>query len=91
MRGHHARAGGGGDLQIGRIGEPADVVADHGAGGEGRLGHRSAPGIDRERKVEPLAQGRHGGHHALQLLGHTDLGSGTRLHPADVEDVCPLA
>ncbi len=69
------------------VGQPADVVAHHGALGKGGTGNRGAPGIDRDRRVEACRQACHDRNDAIELFGLGDLGSGARLHATDVEDV----
>ena len=72
------------------VGQAADVVAHHRALGVGGAGHRGAPGVDRDRRVEARHQAGDDRHDAVELLGLGDLGPGSRLDPADVEDVGPL-
>ena len=43
--------------QVVGVGEPADVVADHGTRRVGRPGHRRPPGVDRERDVDTASAG----------------------------------
>ena len=73
--------------EVPRIGEAADVVADHGAGGIRLGGHRGPPGVDRERDVEAVPEGGDGRDHPVELLGLTDRRTGPGLHPAHVEQV----
>ena len=50
----------------------------------------AAPGVDRDRHVEPHLQGLDGRDHALELLRGGDLGPGPGLHATDVEEVGAL-
>ena len=72
------------------IGQAADVVAHHGALGVRGAGDRGAPGVDRDGRVEAGHQAGHDGHDAVELLGLGDLGAGSGLDAADVEDVRPF-
>ena len=79
-----------GDRKKFRIGETADVVADVGADLAGLLEHRCPEGVDRDRQIEALPEGLDGGHHAIDLLLHGDLGARTGLRAADIEEIGPL-
>lgn len=79
--------GGGAHVQVGGVGEPADVVAHVGAGGEARLRHARAPGVDAERQVEPSGQRFDRGHDPVQLFGLGHLVAGSCLDATDVEEV----
>ena len=87
MGGHHRGAGRGGHGQVLGVGEAADVVAHHGAGGEAGAGHRRPPRVDRQGHVEAGGEGLDGGHDPVELLLLADLVAGPGLHPADVEEV----
>ena len=79
-----------GDREKLRIGETADVVADVGADLARLLEHRCPEGVDRDRQIEALPEGLDGGHHAIDLLLHGDLGTRTGLRAADIEEIGPL-
>ena len=91
MARHHGGSGLGGDRQEIGIGETADVVAQQGAGGVGRLGHRGPPGVHRQRHVEAGSECLDGGHDALELLARGDLAAGSGLDAAHVENVGAVA
>ena len=98
--GPHALAAGVGEHQRRTMGrddgrylgiDPAPgIVDDIGPGGEHRVGHLSAIGVDRDRQVpelgtEPFDEG----HHAPQFLAHGHLTPRCRLDPTDVDEVSP--
>ena len=87
VRGDNGRAVLRRDRQVVGIAEPGDVVADDRAGAARGVEHRRAPRVDRDRHVEAPDEGLDRGDHAVELLCLPDLGSGTRLHAPDVEQV----
>ena len=89
--GHHRCARSGGRGQVARVGEAADVVADHGARLVRRRGHRCPPGVDRQRDVEAGVEGLDGRHHPIELLGLAHLRPRAGLDAAHVQDVGALA
>ena len=77
----------GGDGEVVGIGEAADVVADDRARLARLVEHRRPPRVARDGDVEALVQRRDGRDDAVELLRLADLGTGTGLHAADVEEV----
>ena len=85
--GHHGGAVPGGDREVVRVGEPADVVADDRAGPAGGVEHRRPPRVDREWDGHAGVEGLDGRDGAVELLGFAHVGSRAGLHAADVEHV----
>ncbi len=90
MGGDDGRFVGRGHGQVLGVGEPADVVAEPGAGPEGLLGHRGPPGVHRDGQVVPVDQALDGGQEPFDLFALGHLGTGTGLDGADIQDVGPL-
>ncbi len=78
------------DREVVGIAEPTDVVADDRAGLARLVEHRRPPGVARDGDVEALVEGGDGRDHPVELLGLVDLGTGSGLHAADVEQVGTL-
>ena len=77
----------GGDGEVLRIVEPADVVPDDRARAARFGEHRGPPRVDRERDIQAGVERSDRRHHPVELLGLADLGPGPGLHPAHVEQV----
>ncbi len=90
VRRHDRRVRRGGHLEVGRVGEAADVVTDAGADVKTRLRHRRAPRVDAERNVEANRQLTQYRHHAIELFFFADRVTGSGLHSPDVQDVRSL-
>ena len=88
--GHHRRAVLRRDAEVVGIAEAADVVADDRTGLARLVEHRGPPGVARDGDVEALVQRLDRRDDAVELLVLADLGTGSGLHPADVEEVGAL-
>ena len=75
------------DGEVTRVGEPADVVAEHRPGRIRGLGDHGAPGVDRECDVEAGRDRLDHGDDTVELLGDAYGLAGAGLHAADVDDV----
>jgi hypothetical protein len=75
------------DGEVTRVAEPADVVAEHRPGRVSGFGDLGAPGVDRERDVEPPRDRLDCGDDTVELLGDAYGLAGAGLHAADVDDV----
>ncbi len=75
------------DVEIVRVSETGDVIPNDCARVAGGVEHRRAPRVDRNGNVESFAQGRDGRNDSFKLLGLGDVGSGTGLHTADIEQI----
>ncbi len=87
VRGDHRRVVLRGDAHVVGVAEPADVVADDGAGVARRVEHARPPRVARDGDVEARVECGDGLDDPLELLRLGHLGPRARLHPADVENV----
>jgi hypothetical protein len=85
--GDHRRTVPGGDRQVVRVGEAADVVADARPRGERSRQHGGPPRVDGDGQVEPGHDGLDRRHDPIHLLLLADRLAGSGLDPAHVEDV----
>ncbi len=87
MRGHDRRSCGGAHREVVGIGEPTDVVAHDGSGGERGPRHGGPPRIDAQRHVETGAERFDGGNHPVEFFLLVDLRTGAGLHATHVEEI----